>query len=334
MDSNQATENIVRVKLMPPWSWVSYVGAVTSVLRTRGVKCDFTDVAGMSGYAFVVNIDPEILPTGPVAFDWEVLVEGTQALGVETELVAVERDADDSELEVELFERVRAEIDAGRCCIVWGAGEAPEFGIVYGYRGDSYLVRSSRSSRSREEEKLLGPDEEPEPPIRFDNLKAPWRLAALFFGERIKTDSELQERQAISRGVKLLRGQHACFDSNYYYGASAFRSWADILERGRADPVGNVFNLMCYWELQMFAAGFCQRLVKKWKSAAGALKEAANFFQGSFKNLERLKSHLPSRIETGLEEWVSASKAITLLRECATLNENAAAALERALGLM
>ncbi|MCR4423050.1 MAG: hypothetical protein WHU95_01645 [candidate division WOR-3 bacterium] len=334
MNGNQIEEKVVDVQLTPPWSWVSYVGAVTAVLRSRGVKCDFTDVAGMSGYAFVINIDPELLPTGPVAFDWEVLVEGTQALGLETELVAVERGADEQELAAELFERVRAEIDAGRLCIVWGAGDAPEFGIVYGYRGDSYLVRSSRSCRVHKEKKALGPADEPEPPVRFDSLKAPWRLAGLFFGERIKPDAELQERQAISRGVKLLRGQHACFDSNYYYGASAFRSWGDVLKRGRADPVGNVFNLMCYWELQMFATGFCQRLAKRRKSAAVPLAEAAALFQSSLKNLERLKSQLPNNVEEGIEDWVATTGAVNLLEECAAFNEKAAAALERALALM
>ncbi|MGQ9577727.1 MAG: hypothetical protein ACUVWQ_03810 [Candidatus Aminicenantales bacterium] len=334
MSDNWSGEKVVDVRLTPPCSWVSYVGAVTSVLQARGIKCDFTDVAGMSGYAFVVNVDPELLPTGPVAFDWEMLIEGTQALGIEVELVAVERNADDKELEIELFERVRSEIDAGRCCVVWGAGEAPEFVIVYGYRGDSYLVRSSRSCRVWDEERALGPEEETEESVRYDNLKAPWRLAAFFFGERIKPDVELQERQAISRGVKLLRGQHACFDSGYFYGASAFRSWSDILERKHADPVGNAFNLMCYWELQMFAAGFCYRLAKKRERAAKALIETATFFQCSRQNLEILKEKLPRQVERGFDEWITASNAIRLLKECSSLNEQAAAGLERALGLM
>lgn len=333
MADNWTGKNVVAVKLIPPCAWVSYVGAVTSVLRARGIKCDFTDVAGMTGYAFVVNIHPELLPTGPVAFDWEVLIEGTQALGVETELVVVERGDDDRELEAELFERVQLEIDAGRCCILWGAGEAPEFGIVYGYRGDSYLVRSSRSCREQWEMKPLGPDENPEAPVRYDNLKAPWRLAALFFGEKVKPDVELQERQAISRGVKLLRGQYTCFDSGYYYGANAFRSWGDILERGRADPVGNVFNLMCYWELQMFAAGFCYRLAKKRKGAAPALHEAGKFFQSSMINLGKLKEKFPPT-EGGFDNCVRSTQAAGILQECGVFNERAAVALERALGLM
>lgn len=333
MVDNWTGEKVLAVKLIPPCAWVSYVGAVTSVLRARGIKCDFTDVAGMSGYAFVVNIHPELLPTGPVAFDWEVLIEGTQALGVETELVVVEREDDDRELEAELFERVQSEIDAGRCCILWGAGEAPEFGIVYGYRGDSYLVRSSRSCRGQGEMKPLCPDENPEAPVRYDNLNAPWRLAALFFGERVKPDVKLQERQAISRGVKLLRGQSACFDSGYYYGASAFRSWGDILERGRADPVGNAFNLMCYWELQMLAAGFCYRLAKKSKGAAPALYEAGKFFQISMSNLEKLKERFLPK-EGTLDNRVNSTKAAEILQECSMLNERAAVALERALGLM
>ncbi len=330
-----AGEKVVDVKLLPPWSWVSYVGAVTSVLRSRGIECDFTEVAGMSGYAFIINIHPELFPVGPVAFDWEVLVEGTQALGLTVEMIAVERGEDEQELLVELFERVRAEVDAGRCCVVWGAGAGPEFGIVYGYREDCYLVRSSRSCGRREGEIIpLGPEEKQEEPVRFDRLQTTGRLAALFFTTPIKPDRERQERQAVSRAVKLLRGQQACFDPDYYYGASAFRTWADVLEKGKADFLGNAYSVMCYWELQMFAAGFCQRLAKRWSKAAEQLNQAAELFHHSFGNLDCLKKTLPGAAGVDLKKWAASSKISHLFQECAADNEKAAAALERALALM
>ncbi|MBM3316200.1 hypothetical protein FJY71_10285, partial [candidate division WOR-3 bacterium] len=104
--------NAVRAKLGPPATWVSFVGAAASVLRSRGTTCDLTDVAGMSGYAFVVNVHPELCPSGPTAFDWGVLVEGLTALGLEVELAAQTHDdeTDDPELMADLFERVRQEI--------------------------------------------------------------------------------------------------------------------------------------------------------------------------------------------------------------------------------
>jgi len=326
-------ERMVNVRLMPPWSWVSYVGAVTSVLRSRGVKCDFANVAGMSGYAFVVNIHPELLPFGPVAFDWEVLIEGTQGMGIMTELVAVERTEEDEHIFAELFERVRAEVDSGRCCVVWGAGSAPEFGVVYGYRDDYYLVRSSRSSAVRlEKERLLGPQDEPEEPIRFNQLNAPWRLAAVFFGESFKPERMAQERRAVARAVKLLRGLVPCFSGDYHYGAGAFRTWADVIEKRRADRLGSFYNLMCYWELQMFASGFCKRISRKWSRAKEELTRAGTLFYQSFANLEKVRTLIGENGDFRRERDLAL--AGELIKGCAVFNEQAANALESALGLM
>ncbi len=333
MSGNWCGERVVNVRLMPPWSWVSYVGAVTSVLRSRGIKCDFTDVAGMSGYAFIVNIHPEVLPFGPVAFDWEILIEGTQGLGVMTELVAVERGEDDERLFGELFERVRLEIDSGRCCVVWGAGPAPEFGVVYGYRDDCYLVRSSVSSAgTRNKERLQGPQDDPEEPVRFNQLNAPWRLAAIFFGECFEPERALQERRAVARAVKLLRGLAPCFGGEYYYGTRGFRTWADALEKKRIDRLGNFYNLMCYWELQMFASGFCKRIARNWPQAKEYLNRAAELFYQSFSNLEKIKAMVGENGD--FRDEGDFTVAGELLKGCAIFNERAAGALELALSLM
>lgn len=307
-------EKIIDIKTQPLDCWVSYLGAVTTLLRSRGIRCDLTDVAGMSGYAFIINIHPELLPTGPVAFDWEVLIEGTQALGFQTELVAVERGEDDEEMFTELFLRVREEIDENRCCIVWGAGDGPEFNLITGYSDDCYVVLK-RSGNWR---------------IRYNRLKALWRIAGIFFEARLEANRRSETRKAILRAVKLLRGAVPCFDAEYHYGFQAFSAWAEAVARGEGDEYGFIYNLMCYYELQMFAGGFCVRVARENKSAAVLLKNAAHCFRGSFENLERIKA-----LTDNLKEWNKSSARICeLLRDCARLNEEAVKELERALTLM
>jgi hypothetical protein len=233
-------ENVVKTPLVPPWSWVSFIGAVTGVLRARGIKCDFTSVAGMSGYAFIVNLAEQACPSGPTKFDWTVLEEGTRALGLDTELVVIEHGDEsgnatpDAELLDELFERVRQEIDAGRCCVVWGATSAPEFAIVYGYRGNAYLVRSMRSVDAGTDETLaraLAPDQSPEDPVPHDELQAPGGLGAVFFGEPAEVDRDRADRQAVTRAVQLLGGKHTCFEPGL---AQFFGEPAEV-DRDRAD---------------------------------------------------------------------------------------------------
>lgn len=315
MGQDFAGERVIDFRVPVPDTWISYLGAVTALLRFRGIRCDLTDVAGMSGYAFIVNIEPELLPVGPVAFDWEVLIEGTQALGIETELVAVERGDDDETNLAELFLRVREEIEAGRPCIVWGAGEGPQFGLVNGYRQDHYLVVEPSGKRRQ---------------VRYDQLKAVWRLAGIFFGERLETDRRSEERRAVIRAVRLLRGTVACFDAAYAAGARAFAVWSDAVGRGRADYEGMVYNLGCYYELQLLAAGFCARLAKSHRQAASCLNEAARCFQNSFHRLEEVQ-----QLVSGPDRLRQDAETISrLLRVCGEENERAARELERAATLM
>ncbi len=315
MGAQFSGEKIIDPNFSPPDCLISYLGAMTALLRARGIRCDLTDVAGMSGYAFIINIHPELLPTGPVAFDWEVLIEGTRALGVEVELVAVARGDNDEANFTELFQRVREEIEAGRPCIVWGAGDGPQFGLVTGYRQDRYVVTGAKGKREE---------------INYDQLKAVWRIAAIFAGERFEPEYRREERKAVVRAVRLLHGTVACFDAEYFSGVRAFSVWGDAVARGRADYEGLIYNLLCYYELQLLAAGFCVRLAKKHPQAAPDLKNAAHCFQNSFHNLEQAGKLASSPAEVRQNSEPIAK----LLRACGEQNEQAAGELERAFGLM
>ncbi|NIO38012.1 hypothetical protein GTO27_09960, partial [Candidatus Bathyarchaeota archaeon] len=75
------------------------------------------------------------------------------------------------ELEIvkNLFEKIKREIDErDRPVVLWGLA-IPEYGIVKGYDGNSYIVSTYRS--------LI---EQPETPIPFYDLKAPGCIDAFF----------------------------------------------------------------------------------------------------------------------------------------------------------
>jgi hypothetical protein len=326
----------VNVKLAPPAAWASYVGATSSVLKSRKLKCDNADVAGMSGYAFLVNVHPELCPSGPTVFDWEMLVEGTAALGLDVQLVTAPRQAeDDARLAAELFEKVKAEIDAGRCCVVWGATCAPEFAVVYGYQGNCYLVRSYRTVR-RGCTRVLGPGEALEDPVPFDRLEAPGCFGVFLFGETTKRDAARADRSAVTRAVQLLRDRHPCYDPAYRHGSVAFKVWAEALEKspGKVNVFGNAYNAIVYQELQGLAGEFCGRLAKRHRSAAGQLEKAAAELAKSGQNIERVCRLFPFPEGAGLDDSARVCEAAGLLRECAELNSAAASALELVLGLM
>jgi hypothetical protein len=330
---------VVGVKLVPPATWVSFVGVVASVLQSRKVKCELADVAGMSGYAFLVNVHRELCPSGPTAFDWEMLAEGTSALGLDVQLVATPRDKEkDAGNLRDMFDRVKQEIDAGRCCVVWGAACSPEFGVVYGYNADSYLVRTYATCRAlgAKAAKGVGPEDWPEQPIRYDKLESPGCISAFLFGESVKVDRERAERAAVTRAAQLLRDRHPCYLPGYAHGAAGLRAWAESLSLTpkAVNPFGNAYNARCWQELQELGAAFLKGLGKRHKGAAKALNEASSALGRSAGKLAEVSKLFPFPEGGGLDDATRRSKAAKLLAECATLNETAARGLEWALGLM
>lgn len=329
--------NAVSTELGLPAARTSLIGAAGSVLRSRNVRCDLTDVAGMSGYAFIVNIHPELCPSGPTAFDWALLVEGLVSLGLEVELAMAAHDADtdDAELLADLFVRVRQEIDRGHACVVWGATDCPEFAVVYGYRDECYLVRSYRGLASGvEPSRLLGPNDLPEGPVRFDELKAPGCVAAFLFGDAVEVDHGRADRNALARAAQLLGDRHIGLLPGYVHGAQAFAAWADSLEAGRARRFGNAYNAAVWSEMQMFAAGFCRRLARRYPKAAQPLEAAARLIAQSYVHLETVRKAFPMLEGGNPDDRVVVKGPAGLLRECAHLNTQAVTALEQALALI
>lgn len=303
-------------------------GALTKL----SLDCDTVDVAGMSGYAFVVNTNPEVSPSGPVAFDWGLLVEGTQALGREIELVLVDYEGKmPAELQESMFERVRAEIDAGRPCVVWGAASRPAFALVHGYTSDSYLLYAPQSMTS------AGGQDAQVPRELAANHKDLWgdgRVAGFFLGEQIPTDRKGAERKAIVRALKLLRAEHPCLWPAYTHGAAAFKQWAESVRQKRTPAADNVHNLACYAELQRLGSEFLRKLCHDRTAAAKELLAAATALTKSADNLNQLLNRLRSCPVTEAVPIPLRRDMVELLLECQNYNLCACQALSRAISLI
>ena len=66
-------------------SWISYLGAVSGVLKALGKDCSIIDVGGYSGWSFLVNVSKgNTCPSGPTAHAaYKDIIKGTQTLGFE-----------------------------------------------------------------------------------------------------------------------------------------------------------------------------------------------------------------------------------------------------------
>lgn len=271
--TNAASPVMVPMEVEYPPSWLTWVASTTGCLRALGHPVDQADVAGFSGYAFVMTVHEELCHSGPTMFDWRKLPAGIEFLG--RHAIAASRPKEHhcakhkshtSRLGcLRAFEAAAKEIRAGRPCVIWGT-YAPEFGIVVGIENQSYHVRSFRSARNQ-----------PDPPIPFDQVDAPNGAYTLTFPRH-------SGRAAVTAGDgTILRTAMKTLPLKpwarmYHMGLDAYDAWIDSLEANRVRGFGNAYNAQCWSEAKTFARVFLSRMA--YRNADNAdLREALEAWQ-------------------------------------------------------
>lgn len=279
--------NATMVPMKVEWApaWLSWVAATTTSLRALGVDCDQVDVAGYSGYAFHLCIDAKLCPSGPSVLSWDSLNEGVRKLGRSTNMYYSGQchcegfitDLTRAHCRT-AFELAKAEVLAGRPCVLWGA-YLPEFAAVTGFTGDSYIVESFKGCMGQEQ-----------PPIPFDQVNAPGGVYLLMLPDKTETPVLHADMHAVSRAAAMWNTPGF---ATYRYGADGYKLWAEALEAKRADGGGNAYSAACYSEGRRFANVFFGRLAtrnafaaeklamasKRYGVAADAMEQVAKLFQ-------------------------------------------------------
>jgi hypothetical protein len=309
-------------------AWLTWVAAATSCLRALDVDCDLWDVAGMTGYAFVMSVSPDLCPSGPTMFDWGMLDSGIHALGRST-LTFGSGDCHTGKFINqrttahcrEAFELTRREVDAGRPVVLWGA-YVPEFVVAYGVREDSYIVRSWKPDIGEEDT-----------PIPFDQIDAPGGPYVMAFPT--PTDPKLNQRfadnWAIRNAIRLLTAP-SLFQT-HSTGLAAYGTWITALESGSCHPFGLAYNSQCWAEAKAFARGFIPRVAERNPAAAGPLGTAAEQFSKTelaLIELAKLFPFPPASEEVSPEQ---RDHAIAALRAGHAAETDAVAALREALAV-
>jgi DNA-binding HxlR family transcriptional regulator len=315
--------------------WISYFGAVAGCLKALGIDCDMVDVGGHSGYAFLINVAKGVTcPSGPTAFPektWKQIRDATEELGWTIETLAYEGSYPEKEgaptsKEIEktqkIFDKIKQEIDErDRPVVLWGL-VVPEYGIVKGYEGNSYIVSTFRS--------LTG---QPENPILFYDLKAPGCLDALFFCSRVKRRDETVDKGALRRAINFASAKVPIL-SNYVAGPVALDEWANVLEtlpEEKQNYHGNSYVGACYCESREVCAEFLKRLAKKYPSKQSKyMLKAAECYEKGWKLMKEFTQLFPFKFQ-GDMLLADRKKGAKLLRKVKPDEEEAIQLMKNAL---
>jgi hypothetical protein len=319
-----AKPQVAMVPMDVPWegAWLSWVAATTACLRALGVECDLVDVAGMSGYAFTLNVHQTVDVSSPTAFDWAWLTEGVRLLGRSTmEFHHFDMGGGtDPTGELRLagcqaaYDMVAREIAEGRPCVIWGAYD-PDFAAAVGVEDGFYHVKSFKEDMGQ-----------PQPPIKWDELLNPSGSYALAFPTATKATQMRRDAYAAGHAVQLLMGRQPV--AEYALGLSAYDMWIAALEGNKeVHDYGNSYSAQCFAEGRRFASGFVQRLAKRNPECADPLGRAVVAYgeaSGAMNELAQVFTHPP---KDELEDPAKRAKGVELLKAAKLAETRAAGAL-------
>jgi DNA-binding HxlR family transcriptional regulator len=247
--------------------WISYLGAVSGILKSLGKNISIIDVGGYSGWSFLVNVAKgNTCPSGPTAHAaYDDILKGTQNLGFEIGWGYIDLNEDKEytpEVQKErlkkLFNSFKKYFDENQKPVVlWGI-PVPEYGIAYGYKDDSYIVSTFRHFQGI-----------PETPIQYDKLEAPGALHYFSFGSEVHslTTPETGDKEAIERAINMAKGENYAHE-DYVAGPEAFVEWANVLETGiKGEELvyhGNSYVANCALEGKETAIEFLKRISKRY----------------------------------------------------------------------
>jgi hypothetical protein len=315
----QVTKMMVPMEVHWTPAWLTWVGATTTCLRALGLDCDAVDVAGMSGYAFMLSVHKELCPSGPTVFDWGMLLEGLPALGRATEVFEGRcedrgREAFEAQRRA-VYDLAAREVAAGRPCVLWGA-YLPEFAVVMGVEDGAYHVKSYRECTR-----------EPQPPIPYREMDAPGPPYVLAFPAPTAGRTPRDDARAVERAAHLLRAPH--HNSDYGSGLGAYDVWIEALQADRAHPFGNAYNAQCYAEGRRFAHGFLTRVAER-NPAVDALRDAVAAYGEAALAMDQVSGTFPFPGGEAVREAGRRGRAIELLQETKAAETRAADALAQA----
>ena len=297
---------------------IPYIAALDGALRSAGMWEDESwMLAGATGLAFHLVVDPKTCPSSPTAYDWtRVHTAAAERIGVRSRCVECIGDVDayPSQRD-EAVAMIKAALDDGRPAVARTVDWA-EFAIVTGYDdADGVLYFDGRHAD----------------PVLYENFGSPHGRPFLFaqtFDGREPHDPAEVARSSLEYAVACWTGagfpKHTLYD--YEVGEVGYAALIRALETGDTDPLGLRYILKIHADARRCAASYLDHLAATdvlpgLDAAAAAYREVAPLTRSAS---ELLPAAPP--FERPLD--TVAADAVGLLRRAAELEEQAIAALE------
>jgi len=308
--------------------YITQLGCIKNCLEYLGRDVSYPWLYGGTGYAFVINIQKNLDPSGPTCWDTQPLFDLAPNLGYKVSGFSIEKaEAGDAfpEKQRQAWDFVRSNLDHDRPCYGWELHPyIPDYYIINGYdEGEdghpAGYFYSGWVSGGPVDWRTLGEIDVQVLQVYSIELVEP---AA---DEKVIKDS-------LTKVIQQSATPNGWFSApGYATGPAAYDLWAEAVENGQAIRDGHSYNAACWLECREMAVDFLrqaqQKLSRKFTSD---LCEATVLYETVVTNLQAVLALHPFQPETWDNETkIYSQESADLLRNAGDTERKGLACLDR-----
>jgi hypothetical protein len=310
--------------------YISQLGCIKGGLDFLRRAISFPWLYGGTGYAFVLNIQETLDPSGPTCWDTQPLFNLAPNLGYQVSGFSIEKaEAGDTfpAKQRQAWEFVRASLEHGLPCYGWELHPyIPDYYIINGYddgedNGPAGYFYSGWISGGPRDWRTLGETDVQVLQVYCIELMEP-------------APNEKVVKDALTAVIQHSATASGWFShSGYASGAAGFDLWAESLETGRAIRDGHSYNAATWLECREMAVEFLQEAHQCLPDRCEkAFDEAAGHYAAVCEQLRAALTLNPFHPETwDGQTRLQSSEAASILRKAGTAERQALEGLKRIL---
>ena len=300
--------------------WVSHLGCVGGCLDYLGMDVSDGWLYGATGHALILNIPDVVCPSGPTAWNNEMLRTLGKNVGYESRGLSAERgDADFDEKRKLIWDNTKLAIDNGLPTYGWEL-DVPEYYVVCGYDDVGYYYSG--------------------PPCEGVAGPKPWEeLGASDIGmiemysltKAEPADERTTVKDALAFALAFAESPAEWVFPKNKAGLAGFDKWIEALEGGTANTHGAAYNAAVWHECREFAAAFLKEAKERLGGPAGPFDEAIGQYEVVAAELKKVAGLFPfmEREEGHVKDKERCAEAAAALRAARGAEEKGLAALAR-----
>ena len=263
--------------------WVSHLGCIKGCLDYLELDVSDAWLFGATGHAFIINMHPEVCPSGPTAWKTMTLFELGKNIGYVTDgVLGFKTEEGFADAQKRAWQHIRDAIDRGWPCYGWEL-EIPEFYVVYGYDDVGYYY--------------AGPGcEEGKGPKPWQALGETGIGVVEMYSVRpgqAATDATTV-KEAFSFVLEHATSPEKWTFPGYRAGPEGFDNWIRALQEGKAAEFGMGYNAAVWAECRQHAVAFLGEAQERVNRETGPLfEQAIGHYQVVSQRLDQVSKAYP-----------------------------------------